>query len=60
MSPNLPNGYIESYTAGIEQTFKDVVVNASYVATEGVKLAERAQPQQLQRRFPPVRALHAV
>jgi hypothetical protein len=38
MSPNLPPGYIVSYTAGIEQTFQDVVINASYVATAGVKL----------------------
>jgi hypothetical protein len=38
MSPNLPPGYIVSYTAGVEQTFKDVVINASYVATAGVKL----------------------
>jgi len=38
MSPNLPPGYIASYTAGVEQTFKDVVINASYVATAGVKL----------------------
>ena len=35
MSPDFPNGYIENYTAGIEQTFKDVVVNASYVGHRG-------------------------
>ena len=38
MSPNLPPGYIVSYTAGLERTFKDVVINASYVATLGAKL----------------------
>ncbi len=43
-SPNLPNGYIENYTAGIEQTFKDVVVNASYVGTAGVKLLSVISP----------------
>ena len=43
-SPNLPNGYIESYTAGVEQTFKDVVIVASYVGTEGVKLPAMISP----------------
>ena len=45
--PNLPNGYIENFTAGIEQTFKDVVVNASYVGTAGREAPQRDQPQQL-------------
>jgi hypothetical protein len=39
MAPSFRNGYIGSYTAGLERTFKDVVFNASYVATVGVKLA---------------------
>ena len=43
-SPELPYGYIETYTAGIEQTIKDIVVNASYVATEGVKLPSVISP----------------
>jgi hypothetical protein len=43
-SPVLPYGYIESYTAGIEHTFKDIVVNASYVGTEGLKLASVISP----------------
>jgi hypothetical protein len=43
-SPDLRNGYIVSYTAGIEQTFKDVVVNASYVGTAGVKLPSVISP----------------
>ena len=42
--PNVPNGYIENFTAGIEQTFKDVVINASYVGTEGVKLMSVISP----------------
>lgn len=44
MAPDIRNGYIESYTAGIEQTFRDVVVNASYVATAGVKLPSVISP----------------
>jgi hypothetical protein len=44
MDPGFRNGYIGSYTAGIEQTFKDVVFNASYVATVGVKLASTVCP----------------
>jgi len=44
MQPNFRNGYIASYTAGIEQTFKDVVFSASYVATAGVKLASTPSP----------------
>jgi hypothetical protein len=43
-APNLPNGYMENYTAGIEQTFKDVVLNASYVGTAGVKLPSVISP----------------
>ncbi len=43
-SPNVPNGYMENFTAGIEQTFKDVVVNASYVGTAGVKLLSVISP----------------
>jgi hypothetical protein len=43
-SPNLRNGYIENFTAGIEQTFKDVVVSASYVGTAGVKLPSIISP----------------
>ena len=43
-SSDIRNGYIVSYTAGIEQTFKDVVVNASYVGTAGVKLPSAISP----------------
>jgi hypothetical protein len=38
MARSIHNGYIVCDTAGIEQTFKDVIVNASYVGTAGVKL----------------------
>lgn len=44
MAPTFRNGYIGSYTGGIEQTFKDVVFSASYVATVGVKLAGTISP----------------
>jgi hypothetical protein len=42
--PIFPNGYIENFTAGIEQRIKDVVVNASYVGTQGVKLMSVISP----------------
>jgi hypothetical protein len=35
---------MENFTVGIEQTFKDVVVNASYVGTAGVKLLSVESP----------------
>ena len=60
MAPNIRNGYIGSYTAGIEQTLKDVVLSASYVATAGVKLRSVTSPNSYSRRLAPVRALHAV
>src|ERR1039458_1312807 len=44
MDPGFRNGYIGSYTAALERTFKDVVFNASYVATVGVKLASTVNP----------------
>ena len=43
-APYLPNGYIENYTASIERTFKDVVVNVAYVGTGGVKLPSVLSP----------------
>ncbi len=39
MIPTFRNGYIGSYTAGVERTLEDVTLSASYVATVGVKLA---------------------
>jgi len=44
MQPDFRNGYVGSYTAGFEQTFQDVVLSASYVATVGVKLAGMIMP----------------
>jgi hypothetical protein len=44
MARDIRNGYIGSYTASIEQTLKDVVLGASYVATVGVKLETIANP----------------
>ena len=38
VSEDFRNGYIGSYTAGIEHSFGDVNVSASYVATAGIKL----------------------
>ncbi|HUU13360.1 MAG TPA: TonB-dependent receptor, partial [Terriglobia bacterium] len=39
ISRDFRNGYIGSYTAGVEQELGDVKLSASYVATVGVKLA---------------------
>ncbi len=39
MARDLRNGYIESYTAGLDQEFRDVNFSLAYVATVGVKLA---------------------
>ena len=44
MSRDFKNGYIESYTAGIEHQFHDLSVTASYVATDGVGLASVVFP----------------
>ncbi len=39
MSRDFRNGYIGTYTAGLEHDFGDIKFSASYVATAGVKLA---------------------
>ncbi|MGO8793011.1 MAG: carboxypeptidase regulatory-like domain-containing protein [Terriglobia bacterium] len=44
MDSNFRNGYIGNYTAGIEQTLKDLAFSASYVATAGVHLASAISP----------------
>jgi hypothetical protein len=44
MSTSFRNGYIESYTAGVEHDFGEVKLNASYVATEGVKMGSVVFP----------------
>jgi hypothetical protein len=40
MAPNFSNGYIETFTAGLEHEFGDLKFHASYVGTAGVGLAE--------------------
>lgn len=44
MSKDFANGYIETFTAGLEHTFGDVKLSASYVGTAGVKLASLVFP----------------
>ena len=41
---NFRNGYIESYTAGIDHDFRDVKFSAAYVGTAGVHLASVYSP----------------
>jgi hypothetical protein len=40
MAQDFRNGYIETYTAGLEHEFGDLKFSASYVGTAGVKLAD--------------------
>lgn len=44
MSRNFTDGYIATYTAGVEHHFDGVSFNAAYVATIGVKLVSVAFP----------------
>ncbi len=44
LAKNFRNGYIESYTAGIDHEFKDFKFTAAYVATAGVHLASVYSP----------------
>jgi hypothetical protein len=44
MAPDFRNGYMGNYTAEIEQTIKDVVLDAAYVAAVGVHLANTLSP----------------
>jgi hypothetical protein len=44
ISRNFSNGYIATYTAGIDQDFSGVKVNVSYVGTAGVHLASVFSP----------------
>ena len=44
IAKNFGNGYIGSWTAGIDHDFHDVKVNASYVATAGIHLARVYSP----------------
>ena len=41
---NFQNGYIGTWTAGVEQKLRAVTVNASYVGTAGVKLTAADSP----------------
>ncbi len=41
---NFGNGYIGSWTAGVDHDFRDVKVNVSYVATAGIHLARVYSP----------------
>jgi hypothetical protein len=41
---NFGNGYIGSWTAGVDHDFRDVKVNVSYVATTGIHLARVYNP----------------
>jgi hypothetical protein len=42
--PTFHDGYIGSWTLGVERNFADVTVNAAYVATAGVKLPRMGFP----------------
>lgn len=44
IAQNFGNGYIGSWTAGIDHDFHDVKVNVSYVATAGIHLARVYSP----------------
>ena len=44
LAKNFRNGYIGSYTAGIDHDFRDVKFSAAYVATAGVHLASVYSP----------------
>ncbi|MGH9398252.1 MAG: hypothetical protein ACRD18_15545, partial [Terriglobia bacterium] len=44
MSQDFKNGYIATYTAGLERRFHDVSLDAAYVATVGVGLASQIFP----------------
>jgi len=44
IAKNFSNGYIGSWTAGVDHDFRDVKVNVSYVATTGIHLARVYSP----------------
>ncbi len=44
IAKNFRNGYIGSWTAGIDHDFRDVKLNVSYVATTGIHLARVYSP----------------
>jgi Carboxypeptidase regulatory-like domain len=44
IAKNFGNGYIGSWTAGVDHDFRDVKLNVSYVATAGIHLARAYSP----------------
>lgn len=44
MNPDLRNGYVGAWTAGLERRFGDVTASAAYVATVGVGLGNLESP----------------
>ena len=44
IAKNFGNGYIGSWTAGVDHDFRDVKLNVSYVATTGIHLARVYSP----------------
>jgi len=44
IAKNFSNGYIGSWTAGVDHDFRDVHVNVSYVATAGIHLSRAYSP----------------
>ena len=60
IAKNFGNGYIGSWTAGVDHDFGDFKFNASYVATAGIHLARAYITKWLRRRVPGIRAVHAV
>ncbi len=44
MAQNLVNGYVGSYTLGVERSLRDVTLSAAYVATVGVRLERMEFP----------------
>ena len=44
MSPNFQNGYIGTWTAGVEQKLAGAALSAAYVGTAGIKLPEIDNP----------------
>ena len=44
IAKNFANGYIGSWTAGVDHDFRDVKVNVSYVATTGIHLSRVYSP----------------
>lgn len=44
MAKNFGNGYMGSWTAGVDHDFRDFKVNVSYVATTGIHLARAYSP----------------